>query len=78
MQELWRFLRSRTGLEQEVEADVRHRYLSILADLDRMREADGHDGWRKQVHSTVVTTHCTHEARPPLGDSTVAPRLPLS
>ena len=31
-------------------SDVRHRYLAIVSDLEKMTEADGHEEWRKKAN----------------------------
>ena len=49
LDELWRLLSSQLEMEEELHADVRHRYMAILADLDRMKRADGHEDWRRRV-----------------------------
>ncbi len=62
VKELWWFVRygllgilKKNELEDakavatEILEGGRHRKAAILADMDKMREADGHDSWRRQV-----------------------------
>ncbi len=53
LEELWRFLKARLAPEA-LAAAVRHRLLAIAADVDRLRESDGHDRWREEVRSISI------------------------